>query len=272
MFYENKQDYFLSYEETVSLQYPLHLHQYIELVHVVGGLLEMQIGNEKYLLHPGEIALIFPNVPHSYHTLSKSGETQLNIMNSYVDLLPLFKNQLLTKHPSTPILTADQIHEDVLYAERRLYELNPAESSKALTGSLLSLILCRLFSELSLEDYREQPPQDIPGGVIAYIANHYLEEITLTSVANHFGIGKYSLSRIFSNVLGCSFTSYVNTLRMDYAVMLMMNTDMNIFRIAMEAGYNNQQTFNRIFKKTYGCTPKQYRMVRMGSHVKNTSA
>ncbi|MCC8065511.1 MAG: AraC family transcriptional regulator [Clostridiales bacterium] len=259
MFYENKRDYYISYEETTSLQYPLHLHQYIELVHVVKGLLEMQVGNAKYSIHPGDFVIIFPNIPHSYHTLSMAAETQLNIINCYVDLLPLLKPQLMTKHPTSPKLSSDQIHEDVLYAEKKLYELRPQENDMALIGSLLSLILCRLFSELTLEDYKEQPPQDITGGVIAYIADHYLEEITLSSVANHFGIGKYALSRIFSNVLGCSFISYVNTLRIDYAVMLLMNTDMNITRIAVESGFNNQQTFNRVFKKLHGCTPKEYR-------------
>ncbi|MDO4298143.1 MAG: AraC family transcriptional regulator [Lachnospiraceae bacterium] len=272
MFYENKPDYFLSYKETSSLQYPLHLHQYIELVHVVEGLLEMQIGDEKYMIHPGEIALIFPNIPHDYHTLSKTGETQLNIMNCYVDLLPLLKPQLLKKHPVSPKLSADQIHEDVLYAEKRLYELRPVETNKALTGSLLSLLLCRLFSELSLEDYQEQPPQDITSGVISYIADHYLEEITLSSVANHFGIGKYALSRIFSNVLGCNFITYVNSLRIDYAKFLLMNTDMNIIRIAIESGFHNQQTFNRVFKKIHGCTPKEYRQVHMDAYKKEPSA
>lgn len=35
MFYENKEDYFFAVEEFNSLQYPLHVHSYIELVHVM---------------------------------------------------------------------------------------------------------------------------------------------------------------------------------------------------------------------------------------------
>lgn len=70
MFYENKEDYFFAVEEFNSLQYPLHVHSYIELVHVMKGSLEMQIGREKYVIPEGSLAMIFPNVPHSYHTLS----------------------------------------------------------------------------------------------------------------------------------------------------------------------------------------------------------
>ena len=50
MFYENKEDYFFAVEEFNSLQYPLHVHSYIELVHVMKGSLEMQIGREKYVI------------------------------------------------------------------------------------------------------------------------------------------------------------------------------------------------------------------------------
>lgn len=260
MFYEKKPEFFFIVRETNPLQYPLHLHQYIELVHVVKGLLEMHIGADKYQIVPGELALIFPNVLHDYHTLSAPGDTELHIMNCYLDLLPLHKNLMLKKRPVFPVLRTEQIHADVLYAKDRLFELSPVESSKALISSLVSLSLCRLTAALQLEDYQEHQPQDMTVSVIAYISEHYLEDLTLSSLASHFGIGKYALSRLFSNVLGCNFISYINSLRISYAEFLLYNTDMSIIRIAIESGFHNQQTFNRIFRQQHGCTPKEYRL------------
>lgn len=158
MFYENKPDFFLLYNETTPLQYPLHIHSYIEYVHVISGLIEMQIGDEVYTLKPGDIAFIFPNVPHKYHTLSASHDTQFYIMNSSVDILPMHKMELLGKYPHMPVVHPDPLHKDVLYAERRLFEITLEEENTPLISSLTSLILCHIFPLLQLNDFENTPP------------------------------------------------------------------------------------------------------------------
>ncbi len=79
-------------------------------------------------------------------------------------------------------------------------------------------------------------------------------------IARHFGIGKTSLSRIFSHVLKISFTQYLNSLRINYAEYLLRSTDLNMMNIAVECGYQNQQTFYRVFKSVHGCTPHEFRV------------
>ena len=267
MFYENKRDIFLLYCECNPLQYPLHVHQYIELVHVVKGILQMQIGTEKYLLQPGELAIIFPNVAHDYHVITapsnpREKNTQLHILNCRLDYLPFHKTQMLTMFPKHPKLCASDIHPDVFYAEKRLFEINQEDYDQALVSSLVSLMVSRIFPNLDLTDYRELPPQDLSCDIVAYIGKHFQEEISLTSVAKHFGIGKYTLSRIFSNVLKMNFSAYINSLRIDYADYLLLSTDLGMMDVAIECGYHNQQTFYRLFKSIHGCTPKEYRQQR----------
>ena len=118
---------------------------------------------------------------------------------------------------------------------------------------------------LQLNDFESTPPLDLTSKIIAYIGSNFQDEITLPLLAKKFGVGKYTLSRIFSNVLGISLPAYLNSLRMDYATYLLLRTDMDIINVAMESGYHNQQTFNRIFKSTKGCTPKEYRQVHRQS-------
>ena len=249
------------YDDREPKQFPLHLHQYIEIIHLVEGLLEMQIGSQKYTMSSGDISVAFPNVAHDYHTLSAPGETRFIIINCSPDFLPLYNIVLRQKQPASPVVSSTLIHEDVFYAEKRLIELYPHADNtdnNTLISSFCSVILGRLLPLLHLEDIQTQP-EDIANAVIAYVAKHYLEDISLSSIANHFGIGKYALSRIFSNVLDCNFITYINSLRISYSRTLLVNTDMNITRVAIESGFNNQQTFNRIFKSIEGCTPKEYR-------------
>lgn len=270
MFYESKENSFFIVNERTQLEYPIHVHQYIEVVHAVEGKTEMQIGLEKYLIDTGEIGVIFPNVPHDYNTLSPTGKTQLHIMNCYVDLIPMLKTQLLGMYPQTPIIHKEQIHEDVSYAKHRLFEASHHYASHPpapeLINSLVTLLLSRLFPYLSLTEYQQSLPQDLTSDILAYISKHFAEEISLSSVGGAFGIGKYTVSRIFSNILKVSFLHYINSLRIDYAKYLLLNTDLNITHIAMECGYHSQQTFNRIFKELCSCTPKEYKKI----HYENT--
>ena len=56
-----------------------------------------------------------------------------------------------------------------------------------------------------------------------------------------------------------SFSTYINSLRIDYADHLLMTTDLGMMEISIECGYHNQQTFYRLFKAHHKCTPKEYR-------------
>ena len=264
MFYEKKAASFAVSEGTVPLQFPLHVHPHLEIAHIVKGEIAMQIGTGKYLLTDGDLAVVFPNVPHHYQTLSSEENTRYRIINCYPDLLPMHKKQLLEKYPVTPVLHDSQIHENVWYAERNLLEMEDLKMEDSerrddnLASSLISLMLCRLLPRMQLADYEDAVP-DLTSHILAYIDNHFFEEISLSTVADQFGIGRFTLSRIFSNVLGIGFTAYVNSLRINYSKYLLANTDMNMIQVAVEAGYNNQQTFNRVFKKNMGCTPREYR-------------
>lgn len=267
MFYENKPEFFILYNETTPLQYPLHIHSYIEYVHVISGLVGMRIGGEDYALEPGDIALIFPNVPHKYQPLSSTQGPQFYIMNSSVEILPMHKMDLLGKYPCVPVVHPSPLHSDILYAEKRLFELTAKPENTQMISSLTSLILCHIFPMLKLSDFESTPPLDLTSKIIAYIGNNFQEDITLPLLAKKFGVGKYTLSRIFSNVLGISLPAYLNSLRMDYATYLLLRTDMDITTVAMESGYHNQQTFNRIFKNAKGCTPKEYRQMHRQSSI-----
>ncbi|HJC63118.1 MAG TPA: AraC family transcriptional regulator [Candidatus Blautia merdavium] len=261
MFYENKPEFFIFSHQKTPLEYPPHIHSYLELVHVIEGELEMQIGQEKFLFSKNDIGIIFPNTIHNYHTLSESQNTYFAILNCAVDMIPFFKKQLLHSKPENPVLHSDQIHPDIYFAEKSLAALECREENIPLISAYFSLIFARIFPyfRLTSGESASTPPMDFSGKVLSYVAEHFTEDLTLSRVASHFGIGKSALSRIFSNTLGIHYTQYLNSLRVNYSQHLLAVTDLNILEIALESGYHNQQTYNRIFKEICGCTPKEFR-------------
>lgn len=126
--------------------FPLHIHQVIELVHVIQGEIVMQIGPKTYTLKPGNLAIIFPNVVHNYHTLSEYGETLFYVLNCNPNLLPYFQKDLLKGQPANPVLNPNQIHTDFLYAEKRSVEVHFCPETVPLCSSLVSLMLSRILS------------------------------------------------------------------------------------------------------------------------------
>jgi len=103
--------------------------------------------------------------------------------------------------------------------------------------------------------------------IVRYIDEHYAEDIYLDQMADLFGTsGKY-LSRFIRNALGIPFQQYLSNLRIGKAKELMRNTSRPIHDIAGMVGFNNRNTFIRMFKKLEGVTPSEYRNYHRGEQA-----
>ena len=87
--------------------------------------------------------------------------------------------------------------------------------------------------------------------------------ISLDSVAEVMQISPNYLSRIFKEETGMYFIDYLIEARLEMSKDLLLCSDMRIESIAEAAGYSSLMYYNRIFKKRYGITPKQYRVKDM---------
>ena len=97
--------------------------------------------------------------------------------------------------------------------------------------------------------------------IVAYIKQNLFDSsLSLTMVADAFGVSKSVVSRLFSEQHNENFLSYINRLRIDSACeCLTRDSQMDILAIAKRVGYDNDVTFRRLFKKYVGLTPTQYR-------------
>ena len=95
---------------------------------------------------------------------------------------------------------------------------------------------------------------------VAYIDRHYTEEsLSLNQVAREVNISANYLSAVFSQEIGATFTEYVTGKRMDRAKELLRTTDKRSGEVAAAVGYKDPHYFSFLFKKTQGCTPRDYR-------------
>lgn len=90
--------------------------------------------------------------------------------------------------------------------------------------------------------------------------NYSSEDISLNSVANNVNVSTSYFSTIFRQETGHSFIEYLSEVRMEKAKELLCCSSMKSSEVGYAVGYKDPHYFSFLFRKTQGCTPKEYRM------------
>ena len=117
-----------------------------------------------------------------------------------------------------------------------------------------------LFHALSPYPFLRARYSDIIMAAKEEIEKHYMtEEISLNTVAMRVGMSPSYFSSIFSKEAGKTFVEHLTEVRMEKAREYLMCSAMKTSEIGYEVGYKDSHYFGYLFKKTVGCTPKEYR-------------
>ncbi|MGM0935955.1 MAG: helix-turn-helix transcriptional regulator [Pseudomonadota bacterium] len=92
-----------------------------------------------------------------------------------------------------------------------------------------------------------------------FMENNFLKEWKLTEFAKSFGMGLTTFKELFNNVYATSPRSWISEKRIMYAHQLLVNTQMSIVEISMEAGFSSQSYFTQSYRKRFGYTPSKSR-------------
>ena len=118
----------------------------------------------------------------------------------------------------------------------------------------LAVAANKLAAEQHITSGREERIVEI----ISYIKNDY-KNVTLDELSETFHLSKPYLSKYIKEKAGMTFQEAVRKERMKKARTLLRETGYTVETVAAEVGYENVEHFNRLFKKSYGMTPMQYR-------------
>lgn len=106
---------------------------------------------------------------------------------------------------------------------------------------------------------RQQQESDILRRSLDYIARNYHNRISLDDVSAYVGYFPKYFSRYFKDQTGITFVNYLNRLRIQAAKELLADPNIVIKDVAARVGFENINTFFRVFKQFEGVTPGQYR-------------
>ncbi len=93
----------------------------------------------------------------------------------------------------------------------------------------------------------------------AYINENYQNDISLDDVSREVDISPYYFSKLFKEETGENFIEYVTNVRIEQAKQLLSSSRLSMKEICAQVGYADPNYFSRIFKKTVGVTPTEYK-------------
>lgn len=101
--------------------------------------------------------------------------------------------------------------------------------------------------------------KDIVRRAAAYVDTHYTEELTLTSLAERYHVESTYFSRMFRQEKGKNLILYITEKRIEKAKEYIEETEMNLTDAAFLVGYDDYTYFSRVFKKSTGLSPREYK-------------
>ena len=121
----------------------------------------------------------------------------------------------------------------------------------------LLLLLKGCIQSMSRE--KEQKQTDRIEMAKTYIAEHYMEQLSLNDVAEYVELNPSYFSKLFRLEMNLNFSEYLMKVRMEKAMQLLRDPKLRIYEIGGMVGYEDAVSFGRAFKKSVGMSPKEYR-------------
>jgi two-component system, response regulator YesN len=140
-----------------------------------------------------------------------------------------------------------------------LNEINGYSTVEGL-ASWLDRIIVR-FSDLVF-DLRDVKHADAIYQTIQYVNKHYAEKVILEDAASAVYLSPAYFSKIFKEEMKCTFSNYLNQVRINKSKNLLISSKYALIEIAGMVGFEDQSYFTRVFKKITGLSPGKYREKR----------
>ena len=204
--------------------------------------IEAESGEEalKILKKPNEIDLVLLDV-------RLPGIKGTEVLKEIKTIAPGLGIIILTGHSSEDVaIEALKGHADD-YLEKPLN----AEEAKKVIDDLLESKSGAAAEGARGEDKIEK--------VKRFVERNCYKKVCLKDAAEAVALSPKYLSRIFKENLGIGFNEYRLKIKMREAKALLENTELNIDHVAYKLGYQNTESFTRLFKELSGKTPSEYR-------------
>ena len=166
------------------------------------------------------------------------------------------------------------LFHQMIDSSERIYE--DVGSKRLMCGLYIRLILAEL-NENALEADRALVPDTIAetngksravaAKVKEYLRIHAREDISAAHLASVFHYNPDYLTHIFREEYGTTICAYTNSVRIEEAKKLLLDSDLKIGDVAAAVGFRDVKYFMKAFKRSAGVTPSEFRQSHFRVHM-----
>lgn len=251
-----------------------HAHSFFELVYVVSGSATHRLNGIERTISVGDYFIMDYEARHSYFKISEEKFEIINCLfvSEFIDKTlknkysfgEIVNNYMIRHNNSVVNISPTNIffHDDDGYIgmllEHCIKEYQKKESGyfEIIRSKLIEIIILTMRKNAN-----EQPAcaDELCNYIIKYTSENYLQKDILKQIGNHLFFSVSYLSRKFKENMGITFTDYLQKVRVEQSMCLLANTDRKVIDIAGLCGYSDMKSFNSVFKRLVGVTPKKFR-------------
>jgi len=268
---------FLIQKHTRFADVPMHVHTFIELNYVYSGQYTQIINGQKIILMEGQVCIVDTGIPHA--TLAT---TENDIIINILMKKEYFSTSFLSRLSSKGIISEFLVNAVSSRKDHDNYIIFNSENDRKLPN-LIKELLCEFFDKslysheiidcyiiliftelLKVFQYDVKQPHSLSNGnatvidILQYLVLNYMT-CTLVSTASHFNFHPNYLSVLIKKSTSKSFKELIQAQKLTRSSILLTNSNIPIYVIASEIGYQNLSFFYKKFKDYFGITPNEYR-------------
>lgn len=242
-------DELLAVIHAVDFTYRNHLHNSMEFVFCMDGELTITVNTVPLALRAGEGALVPENTLHGYQT-DRSCElccmlVGRNILRDVAELVQMYVPERYT-FSIDPVLQA------------MLAEFDEKEDQTLFEAKSILYRACLNFLKDNSLQIRDSSYMSQAARMMACIQENFREPLTLEEFAKKMDYNYFYVSKLIKQNFGISFSELLSEYRVACAKGMLEEQKYSISEIALASGFGSIRSFNRVFRRIVGKTPREF--------------
>lgn len=257
-------------EAYISGYLPVDIHKQFcyEINFVQSGRCVHLVGDQRYQLSKGEIAIVPPGILHGMEVAEGDNLRYWFLAFDFDESHPDFENfrEMRDFYRKNSGCQVQHSHSLQGFFSTLLEEVGTMNKMHiAMLYSLVTQILVKVYRDYADLFYRERggiPSESVEGrivySIIHYIDAHYMEMDHLNEIADKLGYSYPYLARVFIKMVGMSIGDYYKRKRFEEAVN-MLKENVPVAIIAEKLGYSSVGAFSKAFSAYFKMPPSAYK-------------
>ena len=237
-----------------------HWHRSIEIFAVSQGELEFYIDDRLWHLSEDEFMIVNSNEIHSVDSPLPNETIVLQIpLKLFEDYFTGEQFIWFTHEPGR----RDERFMELLKALYETYCEKKCGYDMKMNSIFYNImyLLVKDYRLMDLDDdfIRKNKNLNRLSSITSYMKENYADDLSLEEVARIFGYSPNYLSRMFQKYAGITYKSYLQNVRLGYALKDLEKGKYSITETALRCGFSGSKALARAFRKKYGMLPSEYK-------------